>query len=545
MKQQTNNLNGLLQRRTLIRLLLVSLFAFEFATITFAMDQDALESVSDAATSTSVQLAETVDIFSPSITDHDLDESFERAWETRPYRVAVWLCLDGSPELNAIYPRLVEEVTNASELVDPSGWDLAVGMAPSQWRFKFQQSIAQPAECQGFESLPMLEPYDKLIVVCLNSRYGQVHVRLREFDLQTRQWGTLLERETAQMSRIPASIMDAIKIAFMPLARIDRVVQKNNDDEVFVQVRAVDACYRTERNSDLQWEVVPIAGSPVFVNDDDRLLPVIRRTDRQGNLVKLAPIEFTFLAIEESDGSQLKCSVQSSQRAPLAGRKSKRAEKLALVIRPPQQSTRLILESRSEPTIPVEGLEILSRRPGANADEPSELLGKTDWRGAIEIPPTPEGLRLIYVSRGSRALRKLPIIPGFFQELKTTVANDETSLYAEGVILGLEKELLSLVIQRKILESDIAAALSDKQLDQAKTTFARYQALESPREIKNRMADSEVRLKTLTQDRRELEFISKRFDDLRLLLNSEVVKSQESALQEEIQKQSKQALSTS
>ncbi len=59
------------------------------------------------------------------------------------------------------------------------------------------------------------------------------------------------------------------------------------------------------------------------------------------------------------------------------------------------------------------------------------------------------------------------------------------------------------------------------------------------------MADSEVRLKTMTQDKRELEFISRRFDDLRVLLNSEVVKSQESELQEEIQKQSKQLLSTS
>ena len=545
MQQLTKILNFLFQLRSPCWLLFVSLLVLKFATISFAIEQETLESVSADATSASVQLAEIVDNFRPTITDHDLDESLERAWESRPYRVAVWLCLDGSPELNAIYPKLVDEVTNLSELVDPSGWDLAVGMAPSQWRWKFQQSIHQTAECQGFETLPMLEPYDKLIVVCLNARYGMVYMRLREFDLQTRQWGTLLERESAQMSRIPAGIISALKIAFMPLARIDRVVQKNSQDEVFAQMRAVDACYRTELNSDLEWEVVPIAGSPVFVSKDDRLLPVIRRTDRQGNLVKLAPIDFTFLAIEETDGSQLKCSVQSSQRAPLAGRKSKRAEKLALVIRPPQKSTKLILESRTDPIIPLEGLEVWSRRPGANADEPSEFLGKTDWRGSIEIPPASEGLRLVYVSRGSRALRKLPIIPGLYPELQTNVTNDETSLYAEGLILGLEKELLSLVIQRKILESDIAAALSDKQLEQAKETFARYQALESPREIKNRMADSEVRLKTLTQDKRELEFISKRFEDLRLLLNSEVVKSQESALQEEIQKQSKQALNTS
>ena len=529
-----------MRRRELIdRSLWTISLALVCALPCFAAQQESPESATAIEAPVKVQLSEIVDNFTPTIKDHDLDAGRQRAWESRPYRVAAWICLDGSPELNAIYPRLIDELTQRSELVDPSGWDLAIGLAPSQWRWRFRQSLDQPDQCQGFETLPLLEAYDKLMVVCLTSQYGQVLIRLREFDIQTRQWGPLLERELAQPRWLAANITDAMQIAFMPLARIDRVVRKNDGDEVFGQVRAVDASWRTELNEDLQWETVPIAASPVVVKEDDRLLPVIRRTDRQGSLVKLEPIEFTFLAIEKTEGAQLRCSIESSQRAPLAGRASKRAEKLALVIRPPQQSTQLFLESRSQQKIPLEGLEIWSRRPGATAEEHSEFLGKTDWRGSIEIPPALEGLRVIYVSRGARALRRLPIIPGLYQHLKTSVADDETSLYAEGVILGLEKEMLSLVIERKILESDIAAALVEKQLDQAKATFARYQMLESPREIKNRMADSELRLKTMTQDRRELEYISKRFEALRLLLNSEVVKSRESELQEEIQKQSK------
>ena len=500
-------------------------------------DQD-LPGLPLAGNAAAGRLPEIVDIFTPSINDHDLDLSHGRAWESRPYRVAVWILSYGSPELNAVYPQLVEDLTQRSELIDASGWDLAVGRAPSQWRWQFRQFLDQPDQCQGFEALPMLESYDKLMVVCLTSRYGRVLIRLREFDIQTRQWGPLLERESAHYRWLAAKLLEAVKVAFMPLARIDRVVEKNKSDEVFVQFRAVDSSLRTELNENLQWEVVPIVGSPVAVKNDDRLLPVIRRTDRQGNLVKLEPIPFTFLAIEKKEGSLVQCSIESSQRAPLAGRTSKRAEKLALVIRPPQQATQLFLESRSQPQIPLEGLEIWSRPPGATSEVPSEFLGKTDWRGAIAIPPAPEGLRLVFVTRGARALRKLPIIPGLYRELTTSVTNDETSLFAEGVILGLEKEILSLVIERKIFESDIAAALADRQLEEAKLVFAKYQSLESPREIKNRMADSEIRLKTMTQDRRELEFISKRFEDLRLLLNAEVAKSRESELQEEIQRQS-------
>ncbi len=496
------------------------------------------EAAEVAAVGSERLLPPVVDEFTPGISDHDLDRGIERAWEYRPYRVAVWYCLDGSPELNALYPSLVEEVTRRSELIDPSGWDLAVGKAPSQWRWRFLQSIETPEKCAGFETLPMLENYDKLMIVCLNGEAGQIRYRVREFDMQTRQWGPLLVRETMQRHRLAASIMDAVKLAFMPLTRVDRVTEKDGKDEVFIQARAINACVRTQLNSELQWEVVPITDSPVYIKDDDRLLPVIRRTDRLGNLIKLEPIDFTFLTIDQNDGSQLQCSIKSYLRAPLAGRTSKRAEKLALVIRPPDQPSVLFLESRTEPKIPLEGFEIWSRRPGATIEEPSEYLGKTDWRGSIEIPPSPDGMRIIFVKRGARPLKQLPIIPGFRKTLVTTVTNDEASLFAEGILLGIQQEILNLVIQRQVYESDISEYLKQKKLEEAKVAFKEYQSLESPREIKTRMADEEVRLKTRAADKRESDYISQRFERLRTLLNSRLVDSKENELQLEIQNQS-------
>ncbi len=481
--------------------------------------------------------SEFVDTFTPRVTDHELDLAAERAWEYRPYRVAVWICHDGSPEINAIFDRIVEDVTRRSELIDPSGWDLSVGAAPSQWRWRFQELIATPKKCEGFENLPMLGAFDKLMIVCLNCDNGVTSIRVREFDLQTQQWGPLLDRQTGHRHQLAAGIMDAISVAFMPLARVDRIIEIDNKDEVFVQARAVNACVRTRLDSDLNWHVVPIKESPVFIKDDDHFLPVIRRTERDG--VTLQPLDFTFLTIGNNSGSKLTCAIQSYLRAPLAGRTSKRAEKLALVIRPPERPTRLILKSSSQPEVPLEGVEIWSRSPQAGAAVPSDFLGKTDWRGSFDIPPSSDGLRLIYLKRGARFLKKLPIIPGLYEELTTTVPNDETSLYAEGIILGLEREILNLVVQRNVFETDIAAALEDEYLTEAKEFLKNYQALESPREIKTRMADEEIRLKSMTQDKREIEYISRRFNALRSLLNSEAIKSRETELQEEIQKRSK------
>jgi len=479
-----------------------------------------------------------IDTFTPSIADRDLDAGQLRAWEFRPYRVAVWICLDGSPELNAISAALAMEVESRSEIIDPSGWDLAVGPAPSQYRWRFLESIHDADKLVGIEKYSTLESYDKLMVVCLNAEFGRFQIRVRDFDLQTQQWGPLVNRSTGNQHRLDNTIVDAISVAFMPLARVDRIITKDRVPQVFVQARAIDASRRARLNESLEWEMVTVSNSPVIVKSDDRFQPVIRRTDRAGKLLGLNPIEFTFLMIEERTDTEIRCSIQSSERAPLAGRSSKLAEKLALVIRAPQRPSTLYLESRDKPKIPLEGFEIWSRPPSATQDDASEFLGKTDWQGAIEIPPSEEGLRLIYVKRGSRALKKIPIIPGLYETLTTTVPNDETSLYAEGIINGLEKEILNLVIQRDVFQADIEDALSKKALEEAKKIFKEYQTLESIRDLKTRMANEESRLKNLTQDKRELTFIQSRFDNLRNLLNIQGERSKETQLQQEIQQQS-------
>lgn len=498
-----------------------------------------------SATGQTDALPVVVDEFVADFDDQDLVQTKERAWEYRPYLVAVWFCLDGSPVLNSIYNDVASDVTRRSELMDPSGWDLTTGKAPSRWRNRFLECIETPENCGDLEDNPALAGFDKLMVVCLNTEFGQTKARVREYDIQTQLWGPLVVRHVTQKQQLGQHVMDAISTAFMPLARIDRIQEleytdgsgkQRKKDEVVMQVRAVRSCVRTDLNEALEWTHSPIDDSPVFIKDDDRFLPVIRKTDRQGNLVSLNPVQFTYLTVNDQDQAVLKASIESYHRAPLSLRKSKRAQKLALVIRPPERPTRLFLVSNDKKKTAMEGFEIYSRRPGATRDEKSEFLGKTDWRGSIEIPPSDEGLRLIYVKRGTRALKKLPIMPGLYEEVESTLPNDETRLYAEGVIQGFQNEILSLVIRREVLESDVAAAIKEENLSLARETFRKYQELDTPSDVKSRMDDERVQLNSLTSDSRELDFIKRMFDSLRKILDDQAKKSQESILQEAIQK---------
>lgn len=462
-----------------------------------------------------------------------LDENqAQAAWEYRPYQVAVWLCADGSPKLLANLDTLTQDIVRRSELIDPSGWMLTVVQPASRWRWAFLNSLQHPGRfTEELPQQPELAGFDKLIVVCLTESNGVFHCEARELDLQAQQWGSVLEGDASRFSELGAVAIGSISRAFMPIAHVDRV---SDQDEVYLRVRAMQVCQRAEMDDEMKWVVGPITDSPVWIHPTDRFLPVIRFTDRQGNLIRLEPVDFTFLTIEKQEGPLAICSIQSYLRAPLAGRQSKRAQKLALVIRPPDRSTVLKLVSRGKVAKPLEGYEIWSGFPGAKKGE-FELLGRTDWKGTIEIPPSDRGMRILYVSHGSRRLTKLPIIPGLHDYLETTVPDDETRLYAEGVISGLNNEILNLVAQRHVFESAIDVALKKNELDRARELLSDYEKLTSPQDLKIRLADEESRLQSRTDNNRELDFIDTMFDTLREILDSKLVESRETELLQRLQ----------
>ena len=126
-------------------------------------------------------------------------------------------------------------------------------------------------------------------------------------------------------------------------------------------------------------------------------------------------------------------------------------------------------------------------------------------------------------------------IPGLYSHLKSTVPNDETRLYAQGIISGFQNEILNLVAQRQVYEVEIDAALENKDYDQASELLQKYAALTSPQDVKARMADEEIRLKAQTVDQRELGSISGMFGILREALSARIGESTESDLRKRLQ----------
>ncbi len=462
--------------------------------------------------------------------DGDAD-GFVRPWESRPYQVLVWICSSSSPEIASVLPQTEIEIERRAELADPSAWNVNVETAPGAWRSRLLEMMDQGTEIEGLAEAEVLVDYDKMIAVCLTHQDGSIRYQVREFDVQTGQWGAPFDRRSGSGQDLAGNIYNAIERVFMPLARIERVSEQG---EVFLRARAINACITSDA-LDISAAPVAIENSPVWVRREDRLLPIIRKVDRNGDLAQLEPIPFTFLTVEEQTGSRLVCDIQSRQRSALGGRSSKRAQKLALVIRPPESSTELKLVSQENDSRPLSGYEIYSRRPQQDADEDSEFLGLTDWRGVIEIPPCEDGLRLIYVKRGTRPLMKLPIIPGLYESVVTPGPDDEARLAAAGIAEGFQIEILNLVAQRELHRSQINSAVDEGKVEDAKLLYQQFQRLETPQDLKIRLANEESRLRTATSNERERDRIQAMFQQLLAMVNSQVTGSFESDLQAKIQ----------
>jgi|GEM_PF-1118019 len=521
----------------------------------------------------------------------------DRAWEYSHYRVRLWISSDGSVAANNLLNGFSDEVRRLAELCDPSGWELLPVDAPAAWRWKCLNGIAEPTV--GLKEIgrtPELKFDDKLMIVNFSATTTGIRCQVRELDLTTNQWGALVESSVDQTGQAGQVAFSMIRTAFMPLARIDRVTQ---DNEVYMRVKGANLCHIVVFNQEQQaWTVQLNTGSPVMVQPNDFLIPVLRKTDRDNKLLSQDPVELTYIMVDpagppkvlenipvkkvesgEATGSETAASeggqgetvptetpannqpeqyangdsvilgenradlfgwVQSSFRAPLVARKSKRLEKLALVIRPPSGTTVLQLTAADATKQPMEGIEIWSRPLNAEKDDRSEFLGKTDWRGMLGIPPSPEGLRMIYLKRGARALRKLPIMPGLYPKVETTIVNDEARLFSEGVISGMGNEIIDVLAQRQIYEMMIGEYLAGdnptrENIAKASEELKKYSELPKFQQLRARMSDEKSRLQAQSSDKREEDFINKMFESLESVLTKFLGESPESDLRRRIQ----------
>jgi len=423
----------------------------------------------------------------------------QAAWEYTPYQAIVWLALEPVPQLPpTIIASLGDSVASRTRAMWAGVLHVQVEAPPAalqSFLLSDLDSITADAVAAG-ASREALEA-DKLYLTAVTPRAGAIALRVREHDCRTRQLGPVVERTCATIDELALALCDALTECFTPLARIEQA----DDRTLVARLRAAG--------------LIENPASPALVEPGMVLRPVIRRNDRTGLPAKggIQPIPWSFLTVEKRLNALLECTLRSGYRAAIPALGGARIERLALLVRPRHEATTLVLRSRSDAEKPLVGYEVHRRLKDGDK---TELLGITDNRGSLAVPPGDGSLETLVVKNGRQLLARLPLVPGYEQTLTASIVDDEGRLAAEGFVEALSSRVLDLVARREILAARIRARVKDGKTDDAQRLLDEFRRLETRADL-NRELDR-FRQQVATNDKQTQQRIDKVFADAQKLL---------------------------
>lgn len=427
-------------------------------------------------------------------------------WEYSPYRVRVWLAVRPSAALSDyVVGAILNELQVEAQLFAGATWRLAAEPAPESIRASLVTVLSSVDIPQIVGASADALDQDKLLLLAVEEEEGEFRIACRELDCHARSFGLVYRSRTVQSRRLPHDCALAVARAFTPLVR----VENSRGRSATARVRAgglvrYDHCV-----------------SKVTV--DDVFRPVIRRNDRRGEPKEggIQEIEWTYLVVRQEQHFVLDCEVLSAMRNPLAGRSSASIEKLALRARPRGETTQLQLLARGENKHPLEGYEIFAKRPLPPDSEEKNTavrLGLTDWRGMITVPPEEVSLRLVYVKNGSHLLARIPVVPGYLDQVKLELPSDDKRLEAEAFVKGMESMVMDLVARREILSARIDRRISQGKFKEAHELLEEIKSFRTKDDL-DAMLTSRQQAGLASSDEREQQRIDYLLRGTRILLS--------------------------
>ena len=422
----------------------------------------------------------------------------EEIWEYSPYRIEVWLALDDHPVLTErLESTLVRQIKQQAHISVGAPWSLAITRPVDAIRYEMLRDMERVGVDDIDAVAPEILEKDKLFLVSIDYSTRGFHVAVRELDGRTRTWSPTFASYAQSNVLVPLTVFDNMRKAFRAVTRIESSRNK-------------DATVRPRGGG-----LVLSENSPAYVGVGDTLLPIIRRNDRYGkplnNGIKTAP--WTFLQATTRDGAVLICDLHSGMRGVLSGRTSSRTQKLALRVRPVHEHTRLICETRptpDEPSRPLPGYDIYAKDIET---EKLELIGRTDWRGVIDIPQLPKVLGLIYVKNGAQPLARLPMVPGLETELTAQVADDDIRLQAEGYISGIQSRMLDIVASRALVNTRVDDRIEANDLEGAQYWVEQFRSIDTRTDLNALLSQQRSQLINRNPDRRTATKIDQLYGD--------------------------------
>jgi len=293
--------------------------------------------------------------------------------------------------------------------------------------------------------------YDKIFIVRIDRQSMPTEISSIELDSLMRHFGTVAKETCMNRSEIPSTIGLAVTDSFGPMVRIE------------------DAGVRSAKALIRGGGLALDPKSPAMIHVGDVLEPMIRKNDRNGNPTMIGPLEWAFLVVTEKDGSKVEMDYHAGRAGGLQGRKNNRTFRMAIRVRPADESTMLRLHAQGDKDFPLIGYEIHDKNLETGD---MKFVGRTDWNGRLEVGRIDRSpLRLMYVKNGGAILARLPMVPGLTEREVADLSGDDMRLQAEAYIRGVQNAIVDLVAIRELFAARIRNHLQNGEMKRAEELF--------------------------------------------------------------------------
>ncbi len=378
---------------------------------------------------------------------------------------------------------------DAALLADDLQRDLAQQIASQiggAWNVKFFEpptalaaDMLKNLDAMAYQKLPeaLRKEGDKVYFLVVSAADGGYIVAARELDVPLQTLSPVMTAEVPAAGKLGSGVFSIMLQTFSAVATIDQL----EGERAVLRVRA-------SRIPTPEPDILML--KPGMVG-----LPVVRINNNRGVAQKISPVAWTYFVVEGVHNQLVDGFLETGIRSPLTGRRRGRREEVILAVNPTLRSTTLRLTSRDEKDKPLAGYAVYTlgttsvggassqaaaamavlqeqQKPADSLDKKSgkrlNLVGRTDWKGEIVIPPQVESpLAVVIIKSGTSILAKLPLVPGQEPLMTVEVPDQDALMAAEGAIVGLQEELVDMVASRQLLIARAMARLDDGDLEAA------------------------------------------------------------------------------
>ncbi len=439
----------------------------------------------------------------------------ERQWGFANYHIQIHLAVDSAakPQVN-----LSKNLTNYLER------RIQATLFPL-WSVEFSTATG-PFEhllLHQMDELPTLEKmepgigFDKQLVLTVIANSEGYLIACREHDLTTNRWGPVLRQQARQPRTLPEQCFSLLKKTFAPIAKIRRDL----DDDRHVSLHFKGSNLPRRSNE-------PLFAQPGTVYQPLKIRKTRRKEVRPDTI---SPIPWTYLTLEEMQDGTGRCRVHSGIRKPFGVRRRANVENIAIALPQTQQSTRVRFHARHDKSQPLVGYEVFQRDTD---EQPSQLLGLTNNRGAIEVSPGAASVRTLFLRSDGKLLAKIPVATGAISLVEVPIADDTARLKAQATITSLREQLIDLVARRNILIARVRDQAANNRLAEARKLLSQLDALPGRAYFAQLLSAAERNERNRSTEPKVQARIEKMFADTRKLLGRFLSTRQISDLQAEL-----------